>query len=67
MSLDKNAAAPDLSHLIPSMRTAAVLENPERLERIRADRWIGYPRAHEALRKLEALLALRRVCACRTC
>jgi hypothetical protein len=54
--LDKNAAAPDLSHLIPSMRTAAVLENPERLERIRADRWIGYPRAHEALRKLEALL-----------
>lgn len=46
----------DLSHLNPAMRVAAVLPNSERIMRIRADRWIGYPRATEALERLEALL-----------
>jgi hypothetical protein len=46
----------DLSHLTPAARAAALLPDDERLRRIRADRWIGYPRALEALGRLEALL-----------
>lgn len=45
----------DLSHLLPSAQTLAVLPAVERIQRIRADRWIGYPRAIEALNKLETL------------
>jgi hypothetical protein len=46
----------DLTHLTPAARAAAWLPDDERLRRIRADRWIGYPRAVEALHRLEALL-----------
>jgi hypothetical protein len=46
----------DLSHLTPAARAAALLPQDERLRRIRADRWIGYPRALEALGRLEAVL-----------
>lgn len=46
---------PDLSHLHPDAREAALLPGPERLRYARADRWIGYPRATEALEQLEAL------------
>lgn len=46
---------PDLDHLIPSAQSVARLPGSERVQRIRADRWIGYPRALEALEKLDAL------------
>lgn len=46
----------DLSHLIPSMQKIAMLPSIERVQRIRADRWIGYPKAIAAIEKLEALL-----------
>ena len=47
----------DLSHLHPAVRQAALLPADQRLAVIRADRWIGYPRASQALARLEALLA----------
>ncbi len=47
---------PDLSHLHPAARAAALLPDAERLRLVRADRWIGYTRATEALGRLEALL-----------
>lgn len=46
----------DLSHLHPDIRPVARLSAGERVERIRADRWIGYPKAVEAVEKLESLL-----------
>jgi len=46
----------DLSHLIPSMQKIAMLPSTERIQRIRADRWIGYPKAIAAIEKLESLL-----------
>lgn len=45
----------DLSHLTPSAQTAALLPNAERIARIRADRWIGYTRARQAIEQLEDL------------
>lgn len=47
----------DLSHLHPAARQIARLPDAERLWYVRADRWIGYPRAAEALERLETLLA----------
>jgi TniB protein len=46
----------DLSHLTPAARAAALLPEEERIRRIRADRWIGYPRALEALGRLDIVL-----------
>ena len=46
----------DLSHLIPSMQKIAMLPLDERIQVIRADRWIGYPKAIAAIEKLESLL-----------
>lgn len=46
----------EFSHLFPSSRVIAALSAEERIRRIRADRWISYPRAALALAKLEALL-----------
>ncbi len=46
-----------LAHLHESARRIAMLPDEERLRYVRADRWIGYPRATEALEKLETLLA----------
>jgi hypothetical protein len=45
----------DLSHLHPSMQDFALLPNSERVAHIRAERWIGYTKAQEALAKLEDL------------
>jgi type II secretory pathway predicted ATPase ExeA len=45
------------SHLFPSSRPVAALSAEERIRRIRADRWVNYPRAEQVLQKLEALLA----------
>ena len=47
---------PDLSHLHPSAQSTARLPAAERVHRIRADRWIGYPKAVEAVGRLEMLL-----------
>lgn len=44
---------PDLGHLQPSAQVLARLPGAERIQRIRADRWIGYPRAVDALARLE--------------
>jgi hypothetical protein len=45
----------DLSHLHPAAREIARLPAGERLQYARADRWIGYTRAAEALDRLETL------------
>ncbi|PWW31525.1 TniB family NTP-binding protein [Chromohalobacter israelensis] len=47
----------DLSHLLPAAQGVARLPADERIQRIRADRWIGYPRAVEALNRLDTLYA----------
>ncbi len=47
----------DLSHLMPAAQGLAQLPADERIQHIRADRWIGYPRAVEGLNRLEALFA----------
>ncbi len=47
----------DLSHLMPAAQGLARLPAEERIQHIRADRWIGYPRAVEGLNRLEALFA----------
>jgi hypothetical protein len=46
----------EFSHLFPPSRLVAALGAEERIRRIRADRWINYPRAEQALAKLEELL-----------
>ena len=46
-----------LSHLLPGAQGLARLPAAERIQRIRADRWIGYPRAVDALNRLETLFA----------
>jgi len=47
----------DLSHLHESTRRVARLPAAERLAHARADRWIGYTRAVQAVARLEELLA----------
>lgn len=47
----------ELGHLHPGARAVARLPAAERLHYVRADRWIGYPRATAALDRLEELLA----------
>ena len=47
---------PALSHLLPAVRPVALQAEAERLAVIRSDRWIGYPRARQALAKLDDLL-----------
>jgi hypothetical protein len=49
-------AAPDLSHLHPSVHGIARLPAAERIKHVRADRWIGYPRAVKTVARLEELL-----------
>jgi len=46
----------DLTHLHPSAQAIARLPVDERVHQIRADRWIGYPKAVEAVTRLETLL-----------
>jgi len=45
----------DLSHLTSSAQRLAQLPSSERIMHIRADRWIGYPRAVAAVNRLEEL------------
>lgn len=45
----------DLSHLLPAAQGVARLPAIERIQRIRTDRWIGYPLAVEVLNRLESL------------
>jgi hypothetical protein len=47
----------DLSHLHEVARRVARLPSSERLRFVRADRWIGYTRASQALAELEELFA----------
>lgn len=47
----------DLSHLHPSAQRLAQLPAAERLRHVRADRWVGYTRASQAIEQLETLLA----------
>lgn len=47
----------DLSHLLPSAQAQARLPAEERIRHVRAERWIGYPRALAALERLETLFA----------
>ncbi|MFD4466721.1 TniB family NTP-binding protein [Rhodococcus sp. NPDC058505] len=49
----------DLTHLIEGARGIARLPAAERIRHIRADRWIGYPRAVDTLNRLESLLQIR--------
>lgn len=45
----------DLSYLTPSAQRLAHLPSAERIMHTRAERWIGYPRAVDAVNRLEAL------------
>jgi type II secretory pathway predicted ATPase ExeA len=56
-SADTEDAPVDLSHLYPAAQQIARLPDEERLRQLRADRWIGYTRATEALNRLETLLS----------
>ncbi|TDF42373.1 AAA family ATPase [Alteromonadaceae bacterium M269] len=50
----------DISHLKPETAQLLLLSDGERIEKIRSDRWIGYPVAQRILRKLEDLLVYPR-------
>jgi hypothetical protein len=55
--IDMNFNSPlSLEHLTPQAREIALLPNAERIQRIRADRWIGYSKAQEAISKLQILI-----------
>src|SRR5216683_2490081 len=56
MTAARGRAAADLSPLTPTAQAAAGLPDEQRRARIRAERWIGYSRAREALATLEDLL-----------
>jgi hypothetical protein len=43
-------------HLNEAAKSALSLSDPERIDRVRSARWIGYTRAKQVLAKLEALL-----------
>lgn len=47
----------EFPHLYPGAGRIAALSAEERILRIRADRWISYPRAEAALAKLETLMS----------
>lgn len=44
-------------HLDPAVQAYADLPERERIEHMRVDRWVDYPRARQALNRLEELLA----------
>lgn len=46
----------NFKHLAPWAHEIAMLPNQERIHKIRTDRWIGYTKAEEALRKLNTLI-----------
>ncbi|KAF0126148.1 MAG: hypothetical protein FD148_2151, partial [Methylocystaceae bacterium] len=56
----RNGMTEDFEHLFAGSRPIAALSSEERLRRIRADRWINYPRAQQALAALEDLISFPR-------
>ena len=46
----------DLSHLTPAAQKLSKLSGKDRIAHIRADRWIGFTRAQQALNRLEEVL-----------
>jgi hypothetical protein len=46
---------PDLSHLLPEFRAAAQLPDAERVIRVRSERWIDHPLAHDVLTELREI------------
>src|SRR3712207_1066312 len=48
--------ASELAHLHPATRELARLNDEQRIRALQRDRWIDYPRATEALRRLDRLL-----------
>ena len=49
-------ATADLTHLHPSARAVASLDDNQRVHLLHRDRWIDYPRATEAMQRLERLI-----------
>lgn len=49
-------ATTEMTHLHQAARALAGLENAQRVQALQRDRWIDYPRATEALQRLERLL-----------
>jgi replication-associated recombination protein RarA len=47
---------PDLDHLLPTARAIAVRLDAERIDWVRAERWIDYPVALECLAELQAII-----------
>lgn len=47
---------PPYSHLTPAARELLQLDDAHRILALRADRWIDYPRAVDALARLQRLL-----------
>jgi Bacterial TniB protein len=45
-----------LRHLLPTAREMLLLDDEQRIRALRVDRWIDYPRASEALGRLQRLL-----------
>lgn len=48
----------DYAHLQPTAATVAQKSDAERIRYLKAERWIGYPRAMQAVHELEDLLAM---------
>lgn len=48
-------------HLDHAVQAHATMPDRERIEHMRVDRWIDYPRARQALEKLEELLLFPRL------
>lgn len=57
-------ATTEMTHLHPAARALAGLEETQRVQALQRDRWIDYPRATEALQRLERLLQTRSENAC---
>ncbi|MEO0762041.1 MAG: TniB family NTP-binding protein [Pseudomonadota bacterium] len=57
VSTSRNGPMTEFPHLYPAAGTLAALGAEDRIRRIRADRWVSYPRAEAALAKLETLMS----------
>jgi hypothetical protein len=57
MVIDTQTARTDFSHLRGPVAQIALRSDEARIDYIRADRWIGYPRARQAVAKLDELMA----------
>ena len=47
---------PDLNHLLPEFRAAALLSDAERVIRVRSERWIDHPLARDVLTELREIV-----------